>query len=157
MQGRKKIIFHEKYVFDIQGQDVLPLSYATIPLCQSKVFISGSCSILVLTTVLRHLRRVDAKKFVKNYQRPTTSPKNVIRKHLEFPHTYLFFKFYCDYDLNLCRNLNPELPPMRDLGSPYFLVGHIFVCETLSGGIKLNYLYSRKQSCTYKSAILAEI
>ena len=47
--------------------------------------------------------------------RATTSRENVIRKYLNFPHT--FFKFQWDYDLNLGRYLNPELPPMRDFGS----------------------------------------
>ena len=49
------------------------------------------------------------------------------------------------------------LPPMRDLGSLYFLNRHTFVCGSLFPGIKLNELYSRKQTSTYKSAILADI
>ena len=44
----------------------------TVPLYNSKVFISGSCPILILTTVLGHSRRTDAKNDVKNYQGPTT-------------------------------------------------------------------------------------
>ena len=40
----------------------------TVPLCYSKVFISGPCLILVSTTVLGRLRHADAKKDVKNYQ-----------------------------------------------------------------------------------------
>jgi hypothetical protein len=44
---------------------------------------------------------------------------------------YVFFKFWCDYDLNLGRYLNPELPPMRDFASLYFLNRYTFVCGTL--------------------------
>ena len=48
------------------------------------------------------------------------------------------------------------LPPMRDFASLCFLNRHTFVCGSLFGGIKLNELYSPKQTSTYKSAILAE-
>ena len=41
-----------------------------VPLCESKLFISRSCLILVLTTVLGHPRRANVKKGVKNYQGP---------------------------------------------------------------------------------------
>jgi hypothetical protein len=102
----------------------------TVPLCKSKLFIGGSCPILVLTTVLGRPRHADAKNDVKNYQGPTTSRENAIRKYLNF--LIRFFKFCCDYDLNLCRYLNPELPPMRYLASPYFLIRHTFVCATCS-------------------------
>ena len=37
---------------------------ATVPLLKIKVFISGPCTILDLTTVLGHLRRADAKKYL---------------------------------------------------------------------------------------------
>ena len=84
------------------------------------------------------MRHNDAKIEVKDYQGPTRS-------------------YECNYDLNLCRHLNPELPRVRDLRFLYFLIRHIFVCGTLFPGIKLNSLYHTKQSCTYKSAILAEI
>jgi hypothetical protein len=47
-----------------------------------------------LTTVLRgQTRRVDIKNGVKNYQGPTTSRENAIRKYLNFSHT-LFLKKY---------------------------------------------------------------
>jgi hypothetical protein len=59
-----------------------------------------------LRTVLGRPCRVD----VKNYQGPTTSRENAIRKYVNF--RIRFFKFCFDYDLNLCRYLNPELPPM---------------------------------------------
>jgi hypothetical protein len=36
--------------------------WATVPLCNSKLFIDGHCPILVLTTVLGHPRRAGAKK-----------------------------------------------------------------------------------------------
>ena len=44
----------------------------TVPLGESKVFISRSCPILVLTTVLHvgRPRRADVKKGVKNYHVP---------------------------------------------------------------------------------------
>ena len=42
----------------------------TVPLWESKLFISRSCPILVLTTVLGRPRRADVKKDVKNYQGP---------------------------------------------------------------------------------------
>ena len=47
---------------------------------------------------------------------------------------------------------------MRDFASLYFINRHTtFVCGTLFLEIKLNYLHPRKQSSTYKSAILADI
>jgi hypothetical protein len=57
-----------------------------------------------------------------------------------------FFKFLCDYDINLWRYLNPELHPMRDFASLYFLISHNFVCGTWFPRIykKLNSLYLRK-------------
>ena len=74
-----------------------------------------------------------------------------------YPITLFFIKkFQCNYDLNLCRYLNPELPPMRGFASLYFLIRHPFVCGILFPGINLNYPYSWKQSSTYKSAILAD-
>ena len=42
----------------------------TISLCKSKLFISRSCPILVLTTILGRTRRAYVKKSVKNYQGP---------------------------------------------------------------------------------------
>jgi hypothetical protein len=42
----------------------------TVPLCDSKLFISRSCPILVLTTVMGRPRRADVEKDVKNYQGP---------------------------------------------------------------------------------------
>ena len=62
----------------------LPTKFSTVPLCTSKVFISRSCPILVLATVLGRPRHTDAKNDVKNYQGPTTSQENVIRKYLNF-------------------------------------------------------------------------
>ena len=87
--------------------------------CEKKWFISISSPILILTTVLGIPRHADAKNDFKNYQGSTTSHKN-------------------DNDLNLCRYLNPELPPMRELDSLYFLNRYTFVCATLFGRIKLN-------------------
>jgi hypothetical protein len=49
-------------------------------LCKTKLFISRSCPILVLTTVLGFPRRADLKKDVKNYQGSNTAPENAIRK-----------------------------------------------------------------------------
>jgi hypothetical protein len=45
----------------------------TVPLGNIKLFISGSCPILVLTNVLGRLRHTYVKDGVKNYEGPTTS------------------------------------------------------------------------------------
>jgi hypothetical protein len=45
---------------------------------KNKLFISRSCLILVLATVLGRPRRADVKKDVKNDQGPTTSRENAI-------------------------------------------------------------------------------
>ena len=45
----------------------------TVPLYNIQLFISGSCPILVLTTVLGRPRPTDAKNIVKYYQGPTAS------------------------------------------------------------------------------------
>jgi hypothetical protein len=80
------------------------------------MFISGSCPILVLTTILGQPRHAGAKNDFKKYQGPTTSRENAIRVCLNFLNTMVrFLKYFSDYDLNLY--LNPELPQMRDLGS----------------------------------------
>ena len=73
-----------------------------------------------------------------------------------FPH--MFLNFRSDYDLNLCRCLNPKLPPMCDLGPFSFRVRHTFVCVcgTLFVGIRLKLGYLPKQSLTYKSLLPAE-
>ena len=44
--------------------------YSTVPLYESKLFISRTCLILVLATVLGRPRRADVKKDAKNYQGP---------------------------------------------------------------------------------------
>jgi hypothetical protein len=62
--------------------------HGTVPLCKSKLFINISWPISVLTSVLGHLRHIDAKNGVKNYQEPTTFRANAIRKYLNFPHTF---------------------------------------------------------------------
>ena len=64
----------------------------TVPLRKSKLFISESCPILVLTTILGNPRRANghAKNDPTNYQGTTTSRENAIRKYIIFPHT--FFK-----------------------------------------------------------------
>ena len=65
-----------------------PWHTGTVPLCESNLFTSGSCPILVLTTVLDRMRHADARgNGVKNYQEPTTciSRENTIRKYLSFP------------------------------------------------------------------------
>jgi hypothetical protein len=74
------------------------------------------------------------KNGVKNFQGPTTSRENAIRKYPNIP--IRFFKFSYDYDLNLCRYLNTELPPMGDFAFLYFLTRHTFVCGTLFGRTK---------------------
>jgi hypothetical protein len=51
----------------------------TKPLCKSKLFINGSSPILIMTWVLGHPRRADAKVDIKNYQGPTTARENVIQ------------------------------------------------------------------------------
>ncbi len=89
-------------------------------------FSFGDCS--------RRPRRADVKESFKNYQGPTTSGENAIRKY-HFGHT--FFKFCNDDDLNLCRYLNPDLSS---------ILGRYctFECGTLFGGIKLIELYPTK-------------
>jgi hypothetical protein len=61
-------------------------SYCTIVM--RKLFISISCPILVLTTVLGLSRRADFKNIIKNYQGPTASRENTIRKYPNFPYTF---------------------------------------------------------------------
>ena len=63
----------------------------TVLLQKSKLFISRSCPILVLTTVLGRPRRADVKNGVKIYQGAITSRQNAIRKYLNSP--IRFFKF----------------------------------------------------------------
>ena len=53
----------------------------TVSLFNSKLFIGRPYSILVLTMVLARPRRADAKNGVNNYQGPTTSRENAIRKY----------------------------------------------------------------------------
>jgi hypothetical protein len=57
-----------------------PSSFITVPLCKKILFISRSCRILVLTTVLGLPRRADVKNVVKNDQGPTISRENAILK-----------------------------------------------------------------------------
>ena len=89
-----------------------------------------------LSTVLGHPRRADAKTDVKT-----------IRANCQL----LCPKFVSA--------LKPRVTPNVRLGFSIFLIRPTFVCATLFPeiDIKLNLVYSRKQSCTYKSAILAEI
>jgi hypothetical protein len=112
---------------------------------QKQFFTSGSCPILVLahddlSMVMGRPPHADAKSGVKKYQGPTTSRENMIRKHQNFSRSYFLMLVY---DLNLCRYLNPESPPLRDFASLYFLLvnRHTFVCGTLFPGIKLNLVY----------------
>jgi hypothetical protein len=91
------------------------------------------------------------------------SEKNAIRKiFLIYIYIYIFFfNFFCfDYPVwpKFVSVLEPELLPMRDLGSLSFLNRHTFVCGTLFPRIKLNYELALflKQSSTYKSSILIE-
>jgi hypothetical protein len=58
----------------------------TAPLYKSKLFIGRSCPILVLIIVLGRPRGADVKNELKNYQGPTTSRENSIRKYLNLPH-----------------------------------------------------------------------
>ena len=80
-------------------------------------------------------RHAYVKNIVKTNQGSTTLRENAIPKHEtpKFHHTF-FFKIYSEYELNLCRYLNPELPPMREFAS--LIIGKYctFVCETLFGG-----------------------
>ena len=72
------------------------LPQCTVPLCESKytaVFISRSCPIFVLTRgslVWKTFVALMPKLMLKTirYQVQTTSPENVIRKHLNFPHMF---------------------------------------------------------------------
>jgi hypothetical protein len=69
-----------------------PRRRATVLLYKRKLFISRSCPILVLTTVLGLPRRADVKNGVNNYQGPTTSRENAIQKYLIFPqNVFLIF------------------------------------------------------------------
>ena len=99
-----------------------------------------------MTKVLCRPRRADVNNGVTNYQGSTTSQENEIRKHLNL--SLLFCKFRRDYDLNLCRYVNTDLPPMRDLGSLIPGKYRTFLCGTLFGRMKLNKLYPPKQSST---------
>jgi hypothetical protein len=104
-------------------------------IARRKLFISRSCPILVLTTVLSLPRRADFKKYVKNYQGTGANyfPRKCDSKILKFQHTFFFFKYYSNYDLNLGRYLNPELPPMRDFATRILGKYCTFVCGTLFG------------------------
>ena len=53
--------------------------------------------------------------------------------------------------------LEPRVTSSAGLALSIFSNPSYFLCGTLFPGIKLNSLYHTKQSCTYKSAILAEI
>ena len=53
----------------------------TVLLCRNKLFISGSCPILVLTRVLGHSSSTDAINSVKNYQ------GRLIREKMRFENT----------------------------------------------------------------------
>ena len=67
----------------------------TVPLYKSKLFISRSCPLLVLETVLRRPRRVDVKKGVKNYQGPKTAFLNFFfKKNLNFPSSVFFYYIF---------------------------------------------------------------
>ena len=62
---------HSGTVLDYAGVSLtLSRREDTVPLCDSKLFISRSCPILVLTTVMGRPRRADVEKDVKNYQGP---------------------------------------------------------------------------------------
>ena len=69
---------------------VLSKLESTVPLWKSKLFISRSFPILVLTTVLCRSRRADAKKDVKNYQGPKKKRSLAVFKTPKFP-PYVFF------------------------------------------------------------------
>ena len=63
--------------------------WITVSLWKRKLFMGGSCLILVLTNVIGHPRRADAKNDVKNYQGPTPSWENTIRKYQNFSYPFL--------------------------------------------------------------------
>ena len=87
-----------------------------------------------MKTVLGFPRRADAKMVLKTIR----GHKKMRCQNIHIPLILLFFKVVSDYDLNLGRCLNPELTPLRNLASPYFLNRHTFVCGSLFPGIKLN-------------------
>jgi hypothetical protein len=124
---------------------VLPGWMCTVPLWNRKLFISRSCAILVLTTVLGRPRRADVENGVKTIhdQGPTTSRENAIRKYLNFPQTFFFKSLVW-----LWPKFVSVLEPIHVLTSNVGLrisntrQAHIsdctFVCGTLFGRIKLN-------------------
>jgi hypothetical protein len=61
-----KILFSTKF----SRHAAVHTSMYTVPLYKSKLFISRSCPILVLRTVLGRPRRADIKKNVEKYQGP---------------------------------------------------------------------------------------
>jgi hypothetical protein len=82
--------------------------------------------VLILTTTPRP-RHGDAKKGFNIYQGPTTAvlPEKMRFENTKISRTFFFFFciIYCDYVLNLCRYLHPELllcALMRDLAFRYF-------------------------------------
>jgi hypothetical protein len=113
----------------------------TVQLCESKLFFSGSCLIEVLRPDLESPRLQDHKSGLKFTRRPREHCQNMYSNYSNYSN---YFKFVWESQY---KNQTSEkrykvpttaLPPMRDLGSLYFLNRHTFVCGTLFQGIKLN-------------------
>jgi hypothetical protein len=79
------------------------------------LFISGSCPILVLTTVLGRPRHNDDKNDIKHYQVTDISVENAIRKIP--PHVFCF-KVLCDYHGMVEVMIIPEFLTTFFKGSP---------------------------------------
>ena len=65
-----------------------------------------------------------------------TKRENETRKYVNFFNLFLNFSVIMAY-IRGTRVLEPELHPLRDLASPYFLIRHTFVTATVFWGIKL--------------------
>ena len=73
LQSKTPYKFKKSYGGTPEPQTPQDAPWLRGPSLKSKLFISRSCPILVLTTVLIRPRHVGIKNSVKNYQGPTTS------------------------------------------------------------------------------------
>jgi hypothetical protein len=99
----------------------------TVPFLNRKVFVRESCPISVLTKLLFHSRQIYAENDLKKFIR---TQLNLVYEKMQSgipKFTNTFFRIDYDHGLNSCRCLNPESPPLPDLGSLYFLIRHTFV------------------------------
>ena len=82
-------IFCATNLFSIDTAVVIHVHFrmycTSVPLCNRKLFISTSCLILVLKTVLGRPRHADAKNGVENYH---GSQENAMPKHSYSPYTF---------------------------------------------------------------------